>query len=79
VVDSLKALNAVDGCIGRSDPESEGSEEKCIGLYTQYSRQNLKLAWERVRANREASGTDGITIGAFEVNLDANLESDAPP
>jgi RNA-directed DNA polymerase len=39
-----------------------------------YSRKNLKLAWERVRANRGASGTDGITIGAFEVNLDANLE-----
>ena len=39
-----------------------------------YSRKNLILAWERVRANRGASGTDGITIEEFEANLDANLE-----
>ena len=39
-----------------------------------YSRENLKLAWEHVRANRGAGGADGITIEAFEANLDANLE-----
>ena len=38
-----------------------------------YSRKNLQLAWERVRANRGASGIDGITIGGFEANLDENL------
>ena len=53
----------------------EGQKQKVHSLVDKvYSRKNLKLAWERVRANRGASGTDGITIGAFEVNLDANLE-----
>ena len=53
----------------------EGQEQKVHSLVDKvYSRKNLKLAWERVRANRGASGTDGITIGAFEANLDVNLE-----
>lgn len=39
-----------------------------------YSRKNLKLAWERVRANEGASGTDGVTIEAFADELDENLE-----
>src|SRR3984893_3478169 len=53
----------------------EGQTQKVHSLVDKvYSRKNLKLAWERVRANRGAGGTDGITIGAFEANLDANLE-----
>jgi retron-type reverse transcriptase len=53
----------------------EGQTQKVHSLVDKvYSRKNLKLAWERVRANRGASGTDEITIGEFEVNLDANLE-----
>jgi RNA-directed DNA polymerase len=53
----------------------EGQKQKVHSLVDKvYSRKNLKLAWERVRANRGASGTDGITIGAFEANLDVNLE-----
>ena len=45
----------------------EGQKQKVHSLVDKvYSRKNLKLAWERVRANRGASGTDGITIGAFE-------------
>jgi len=53
----------------------EGQMQKVHSLVDKvYTRKNLKLAWERVRANRGASGTGGITIGEFEVTLDANLE-----
>jgi RNA-directed DNA polymerase len=39
-----------------------------------YSRKNLKLAWECVRANHGASGADKVTIEEFEASLDENLE-----
>src|ERR1700756_336655 len=53
----------------------EGQKQKVHSLVDKvYSRENLKLAWERVRANQGASGADRVTIGDFEVNLDRNLE-----
>ena len=53
----------------------EGQNQKVHSLVDKvYSRENLKLAWERVRANRGASGADRVTIGDFEANLDGNLE-----
>src|SRR6266536_4735277 len=53
----------------------EGQKQKVHALVDKvYSRKNLKLAWERVRANQGAGGTDGVTIGEFEADLDANLE-----
>jgi RNA-directed DNA polymerase len=53
----------------------EGQKQKVHSLVDKvYSRKNLTLAWERVRANHGASGVDGITIGEFEANLEANLE-----
>jgi RNA-directed DNA polymerase len=53
----------------------EGQKQKVHSLVDKvYSRKNLKLAWERVRANQGAGGTDGVTIGEFEAELDANLE-----
>jgi len=53
----------------------EGQKQKVHSLVDKvYSRKNLTLAWERVRANQGAGGTDGVTIGEFEADLDANLE-----
>ena len=53
----------------------EGQKQKVHSLVDKiYSRKNLTLAWERVRANRGAGGADGVTIGDFEAALDENLE-----
>ena len=40
-----------------------------------YRSANLRAAWERVKANQGSGGVDKITIEAFEVGLDARLES----
>ena len=53
----------------------EGQTKKVHSLVDKvYSAKNLKLAWERVRANRGASGADRVTIGDFEAKLDENLD-----
>src|SRR5208337_1884113 len=52
----------------------EGLKQKVHSLVDKvYSRTNLKLAWERVRANQVAGGTDGISVEDFEANLEDNL------
>ena len=53
----------------------EGLKQKVHSLVDKvYSRTNLTLAWERVRANRGTGGTDGISIEDFEANLEINLD-----
>jgi RNA-directed DNA polymerase len=53
----------------------EGQKQKVHSLVDKiYSRKNLKLAWERVRANQGAGGTDRITIADFEAGLETSLE-----
>jgi group II intron reverse transcriptase/maturase len=39
-----------------------------------YQRTNLKIAWERVKANHGASGVDEVTIEEFEEDLEAHLK-----
>ncbi len=53
----------------------EGQKQKVHSLVDKiYSRKNLQLAWERVRANQGAGGIDKITIADFEADLEKNLE-----
>ncbi len=53
----------------------EGQKQKVHSLVDKvYSRENLKLAWERVGANQGASGADRVTIEDFEAGLDENLD-----
>jgi RNA-directed DNA polymerase len=53
----------------------EGQKQKVHSLVDKvYSRENLKLAWERVRANQGASGADGVMIEDFEAGLGENLD-----
>ncbi|MDP3095321.1 MAG: group II intron reverse transcriptase/maturase [Methylotenera sp.] len=38
-----------------------------------YKMKNLELAWQKVRQNKGVGGIDGQSIGAFEEQLDTNL------
>jgi group II intron reverse transcriptase/maturase len=40
-----------------------------------YSRANLRLSWDRVRANKGCGGIDGITLKKFEVDVEKHLDS----
>src|SRR5258707_1771303 len=52
----------------------EGQKQKVHSLVDKvYSRKNLNLAWERVRANHGASGADRVTIEDFEAGLEWEL------
>jgi group II intron reverse transcriptase/maturase len=39
-----------------------------------YKRKNLKMAWEKVKANRGSGGVDGQTLKAFGEQLDPQLD-----
>jgi RNA-directed DNA polymerase len=39
-----------------------------------YKRKNLEMAWEKVRANRGSGGVDGLSLTAFEGQLNPQLE-----
>jgi len=39
-----------------------------------YSRQNLELAWSRVKKNRGSAGIDNVTIAAFELRKSYYLD-----
>src|SRR5215813_4110562 len=39
-----------------------------------YTRKNLEMAWEKVKANRGKGGIDGQSIEEFEQQLDQQLD-----
>jgi RNA-directed DNA polymerase len=39
-----------------------------------YTRKNLRMAWEKVKANRGAGGIDGQTLKDFEEQLEQHLD-----
>src|SRR6201987_1732454 len=39
-----------------------------------YKRKNLETAWEKVKANRGGAGIDGLSLTAFEKQLNQQLE-----
>jgi len=51
------------------------SEKKVHSLVDKvYTRKNLEMAWERVKANRGKGGIDGQSIEEFEQQLDLQLD-----
>jgi RNA-directed DNA polymerase len=39
-----------------------------------YKRKNLEIAWARVKANRGSGGVDGLSLAAFEAQLNPQLD-----
>jgi RNA-directed DNA polymerase len=39
-----------------------------------YKRKNLEMAWEQVKENQGSGGVDGLTLEAFEAQLDQQLD-----
>ena len=55
---------------------NEPLRHKLFSVYgTILNERALREAWEKVRRNKGAGGVDRVTIGAFEEDLEANLQS----
>jgi RNA-directed DNA polymerase len=57
------------GVPGRSGPEGQGPSGKPFAI----SREEVRAAWEKVRANKGAPGVDEVSVAEFERNLEDNL------
>jgi group II intron reverse transcriptase/maturase len=64
--------------IQEEPPRSDGRKEKGRKVHSLidkvYSRKNLEMAWERVKANKGVGGTDGVSIERFEANKEKYLD-----
>lgn len=58
----------------RSDGRREKGRKVHSLIDKVYSRKNLELAWEKVKANKGAGGIDGVSIERFEANKDRYLD-----
>jgi RNA-directed DNA polymerase len=61
------------------DPDTskarQGKKKKVHSLIdTVFSRQNLELAWEKVKKNRGSAGIDDVTIAQFEARQECYLD-----
>ena len=57
----------------------EGQKQKVHSLVDKvYARKNLQLAWERVRANQGASGTDSRAVQRSQLSFIEKMASMPP-
>ncbi len=57
------------GAPGRSGAGGQGLPGKPFGI----SPEEVRAAWEKVRANKGAPGVDEVSVAEFERNLENNL------
>ncbi|MBV8432393.1 MAG: group II intron reverse transcriptase/maturase [Solirubrobacterales bacterium] len=57
------------GVPGRNSPQGQGPSGKPFAI----SREEVRAAWEKVRANKGAPGVDEVSVAEFERNLDNGL------
>lgn len=60
------------GAVNESQPQGKSSDE-LYGKTCVISRQEVELAWQRVKAKGGSGGVDGESIKSFEEKLDENL------
>lgn len=61
------------GTVKESQPEGMNSSEQKVRKPHAISQEEVRLAWQQVRAKGGTGGVDGETIKSFERNLDRNL------